>query len=312
MKKNVLLPVCILYCIMAQNVDKKQYTFSGHESFPCKTLWLKKGYDFITSNQDFSAPEAVVSLGVGKNMVAAVRYWYKAFGLINEPETSWIASFLFETDTGKDPYMEDLGTLWLLHFLLIYTEGASLYKMFFVDFQQERRLFEREHVVNFVKRKMQEANKENLFNENTVKKDVGVLLLNYCLPRNPKSNEEFSTLLMDLDLLRQTDKTEKTDDATDRRSRYFFNLEGKRQVTPEIFLFALLMIKDESDNSIPYDTLQELGLIFCMTDLEVIDMLNLLSETYSDTLTYSDVAGIRQLQFTKQMNAKQVLESYYE
>lgn len=313
MKKNVLLRVCILYCIMAQNVDKKQYTFSGHESFPCKTLWLKKGYDFITSDQDFSAPEAVVSLGVGKNMVAAVRYWYKAFGFINEPETSWIANFLFETGAGKDPYMEDLGTLWLLHFLLIYSEEASLYKLFFVDFQQERRLFDREHVVNFVKRKMQEANKENLFNENTVKKDVGVLLLNYCLPRNAKSNEEFSTLLMDLDLLRQTDKKDKTeDDATGRRNHYFFNVEGKRQVTPEIFLFALLMIKDEADSSIPYDILQELGLIFCMTDLEVIDMLNFLSETYSDTLTYSDVAGIRQLQFSKPMDAKQVLENYYE
>ena len=24
-----------------------KYTFSGHESFPCKALWLKKGYDFI-------------------------------------------------------------------------------------------------------------------------------------------------------------------------------------------------------------------------------------------------------------------------
>lgn len=294
---------------MAKIVDKKQYTFSGHESFPCKTLWLKKGYDFVTSNQDFNAPEAVVSLGVGKNMVAAVRYWYRAFGFINEPKTSWIADFLFNTDTGKDPYMEDLATLWLLHFLLIYSDEASLYKLFFIDFQQERRLFDRGQVINFVKRKMAEAGKGNLFNENTVKKDVGVLLLNYCLPREPKSNEDFSTLLMDLDLLRQTDKIEKTDE---KRNRYFFNIEGKRKVTPEIFLFALLMIKDESDNSIPYDTLQELGLIFCMTDIEVIDMLNHLSETYSDSLTYSDVAGIRQLQFTKQMNAEQVLKMYYE
>ena len=24
-----------------------KYSFSGHESFPCKTLWLKKGYDFV-------------------------------------------------------------------------------------------------------------------------------------------------------------------------------------------------------------------------------------------------------------------------
>lgn len=285
-----------------------KYIFSGHESFPCKTLWLKKGYDFVKAEKDFNAPEAVVDLGVGKNMVAAVRYWYKAFGLNKDAETGWIADYIFKSDMGKDPYTEDLGTLWLLHFLLIYSGEASLYKMFFVDFQKERRLFDREQVVSFVKRKMIEAGKENLFNENTVKKDVGVLLLNYCLPRNPQSNEDFSTLLMDLDLMRQVDKT----DGDDKRNGYYFNVEGKRKVTPAIFLFALLMTKDENDNSVSYDTLYELGLMFCMTDLEVIDMLKYLSEEYSESLTYSDVAGIRQLQFTKQMDAKQVLEKYYE
>ncbi|MBR2196511.1 MAG: DUF4007 family protein [Salinivirgaceae bacterium] len=288
--------------------DNNRFTFSGHESFPCKTLWLKKGYDFVKAEKDFNAPEAVVDLGVGKNMVAAVRYWYKAFGLNNDAETGWIADYIFKSDMGKDPYMEDLGTLWLLHFLLIYSGEASLYKMFFVDFQKERRLFDREQVVSFVKRKMIEAGKENLFNENTVKKDVGVLVLNYCLPRNPQSNEDFSTLLMDLDLLRQVDKTS----GDDKRNGYYFNVEGKRKVTSEIFLFALLMTKEENDNSISYDTLSELGLMFCMTDLEVIDMLKYLSEEYSESLTYSDVAGIRQLQFTKQMDAKQVLEKYYE
>lgn len=290
-------------------MQTKYYTFSGHESFPCKTLWLKKGYDFVRAEKDFNAPEAVVDLGVGKNMVAAIRYWYKAFGLNKDVKTGWIADYIFDKNTGKDPYMEDLGTLWLLHFLLVYTGEASLYKLFFVDFQKERRLFDREQVVSFVKRKMAKAEKQNMFNENTVKKDVGVLLLNYCLPRNPQSNEDFSTLLMDLDLLRQTDKAESSED---KRSRYFFNIEGKRQVTPAIFLFALLTVKEENDNSIPYDTLHELGLIFCMTDLEVIDMLKQLSETYSDALTYSDVAGIRQLQFTQQLDAKQVLDNYYE
>ena len=53
----------------------QKYTFSGHESFPCKTLWLKKGYNFVVQGRDFNAPEAVIHLGVGKNMVASIRYW---------------------------------------------------------------------------------------------------------------------------------------------------------------------------------------------------------------------------------------------
>ena len=284
-------------------------TFSGHETFACKSLWLKKGYDFNQNNGSFNDEAAVVDLGVGKNMVSSIRYWYKAFGLSQDSKTVWIADYILDSENGKDPYLEDLGTLWLMHFLLIHSDEASLYKMFFVDFQKERRLFDREQVVNFVKRKMMESGKGNQFNENTVRKDVGVLLLNYCLPRNPQSNEDFSTLLMDLDLLRQSEKKEKSEDNKDK---YFFNIEGKKQVTPEMFLFALLLTKEDADNSVSYDTLRDVGLMFCMTDLEVIDMLNQLSETYSETLTYSDVAGIRQLQFTQPMDAKQVLEKYYE
>lgn len=285
-----------------------KYSFSGHESFPCKTLWLKKGYDFVKEQKDFNAPEAVVDLGVGKNMVASIRYWYKAFGLSKDIDTNWLADYIFDTMIGKDPYVEDLGTLWILHFLLVNTGEASIYNMFFREFQIERRVFNREQVISFIKRKMIEGGKANLYNENTVKKDVGVLIQNYCLPRNSQSNEDFTTLLMDLDLLRQADKTDKGDN----KVYFYFNVDGKRQVIPEIFLFALLIAKNKSDNTVPYETLYELGLMFCMDNLEVIDMLKLLSETYSDSLTYSDVAGIRQLQFTKQMDAKQVLDKYYE
>lgn len=289
-----------------------KFVFSGHESFPCKSLWLKKGYDFNKANKDFNSPEAVVELGVGKNMVAAIRYWYKVFGLNSEDErTKWIPDFLFNDQDGKDRYMEDLGTLWLLHFLLVYSKTASLYNLFFVDFQKERRRFDKNQIVTFVKRKMAEANQEHLFNVNTVKKDVGVLLQNYCLPRNPQSNEDFSTLLMDLDLLRQKEKKEENEE-NEKNKLFYFNIEGKKKVTPEVFLFAVLMYKPDEDNTIPFDLLQDVGLVFCMNDLEVIDMLRLLSERYSDSLTYSDVAGIRQLQITQPMDSKQLIERYYE
>ncbi len=35
-----------------------KYTFSGHESFPCKTLWLKKGYDLLAKGILFPARNA--------------------------------------------------------------------------------------------------------------------------------------------------------------------------------------------------------------------------------------------------------------
>ena len=69
---------------MELNAPSKKATFSGHETFHCKGLWLKKGYDFVKEGHSFNDEDAVVSLGVGKNMVSSIRYWLRAFGVINQ------------------------------------------------------------------------------------------------------------------------------------------------------------------------------------------------------------------------------------
>ena len=287
---------------MSSNKVKK-YCFSGHESFPCKSLWLKKGYDFVTGGNDFNSPEAVIGLGVGKNMVASIRFWLKAFGITENDELTELGHYLFDDDKGKDKYLEDIATLWLLHLNLIFLEEATLYKLFFCGLQKERTHFEREQVLTYVKLRMVEAGKMTLFNANTIKKDIGVLLQNYCLPRKPQSNEDFSSLLIDLDLIRQSSEGK----------GYYFNVDGKRKVTKEIFLYGLLKQREqEGDNTIPFDTIQErVGLVFCMQDFETIEMLKQLASEYSDNFSYSDVAGIKQVQFTKDLDVKQVLDNYY-
>ncbi len=280
-----------------------KYTFSGHESFPCKTLWLKKGYDFVVAGNDFNSPEAVVGLGVGKNMVASIRFWLKTFGITENDKITWLGDYLFNESKGKDKYLEDIATLWLLHFNLVFSEEATLYKMFFCGVQRERTHFEREQVLTYVKLRMVEDNKMTLFNANTVKKDIGVLLQNYALPRKAQSNEDFSSLLIDLDLIRQSPEGK----------GYYFNVDGKRKVTKEIFFYGLLKLKEqEGDNTISFDTIQErIGLVFRMQDFETIEMLKQLANDYSEYFAYSDVAGIKQIQFTKDLDVKKVLDDYY-
>lgn len=280
-----------------------RYVFSGHESFPCKSLWLKKGYDYVVAGNNFNNPEAVIGLGVGKNMVASIRFWLRAFGLIENDKPTALANYLFSEQVGKDKYLEDIATLWLLHFNLVFSEEATLYHMFFCGVQRERTHFEREQVLTYVKLRMVEAGKPSFFNPNTVKKDIAVLLQNYTLPRKPQSNEDYSSLLIDLDLIRQNSESKS----------YYFNVDGKRQVTKEIFLYGLLKLKEqEGDNTIPFDTIQEcVGLVFCMQDFETIEMLKQLAVEYSEYFAYSDVAGIKQVQFTKDLDVKQVLDDYY-
>lgn len=74
-----------------------RYSFSGHESFHCKSLWLKKGYDFICNKKHFADTDSVVELGVGKNMVSAIRYWLKAFSLTKEDTLTDLAEYIFST-----------------------------------------------------------------------------------------------------------------------------------------------------------------------------------------------------------------------
>lgn len=282
---------------------EQRYTFSGHESFPCKTLWLKKGYDFVVQGRDFNRPEAVIYLGVGKNMVASIRYWLRVFGLSEGDQPTWLGNYLFDDANGKDKYIEDLATLWLLHFHLVFNQFATLYHTVFCGYQKGHTQFDRDQIATYVKLEMIEADKQSAYNENTVRKDIAVLVQNYALPRKAQSNEDFSSMLIDLDLIRQTVEGK----------GYYFNIDGKRKVEKEIFLYALLMLKErEDDNTLSYDIIQdEIGLAFCMQDIETIEMLKLLSKEYSQFLSYNDNAGIRIVQFTNDIDKKQVLNDYY-
>ena len=84
-----------------------KYVFSGHESFPCKTLWLKKGYDFVVQGKDFNSPEAVIDLGDNIKFSDALR----AVGLYHSHRTDKsLASFndssviVFRDDPAVETY----------------------------------------------------------------------------------------------------------------------------------------------------------------------------------------------------------------
>ena len=46
--------------MIIENTEIPKYTFSGHDSFQCRQLWLKKGYDYVHEWQSFNDEDAVV------------------------------------------------------------------------------------------------------------------------------------------------------------------------------------------------------------------------------------------------------------
>lgn len=104
--------------------------FARHESFHPRYGWFKKGIDGASADPGvFAREDAVVELGVGKNMVRAIRFWGTAAKLLTSAPNNKrprqplvVPTHLGEAifhDDGWDPYCEDPGTLWLLHWLLL-------------------------------------------------------------------------------------------------------------------------------------------------------------------------------------------------
>lgn len=284
-------------------------TFSGHESFHCRTLWLKKGYDFIIEDKKFSNPDAVVDLGVGKNMVSAISFWMKSFGLIEKDNNlSEIANFLFGKQ-GVDPYLENPASLWLLHYHLIKENSASIYSLVFNEFRKKRIEFNKSHLQNFLKGKCEET-KTN-YTEATIQRDITVFLRNYVKPQRANKNLEdfFSGIFIELNLIEQLQKY-------DEKETEWYRIENKdRTDLPAEVLLYCILDNDQYGDSILLDDIlhgyNSIGNVFALTVKDVLDKIESLTKS-KYKVSFTDDAGIRLLQFKKKPDKWSVLKNYYE
>ncbi len=287
------------------NSDTRKFTFSGHDSFQCRQLWLKKGYDYIQSQKSFNDEDAVVKLGVGKNMVSAIRYWMKAFNIIdNRDNPTEFGTKIFD-DKGYDPFLEDDASLWLLHYQLIKTGLASTYTILFNEFRKEKILFNKDTFVNYLKRK-RESEPSLTFNQNTVADDFVVFVKMYQSTEGNKEVEDsFSGILSEIKLLKTIGKG--------KDEQYQIENSEKDKLPEEVLLFTILDNPSYGD-SIGLNTLEHdynsPGSIFC---LNRSGLTNKISEIvhYNKQITFTDHAGIKELQFKKKPNAYSILDSYY-
>ena len=113
---------------------------SGHETFPCRYGWLKKTFDAVRASEGrgleqvlavFNPNHAIADFGVGKNMVASMRHWAIACGVLDATirggrtetlSTSALGRLIFD---GGDPFLEHPGSLWLLHWRLAALPGRA-------------------------------------------------------------------------------------------------------------------------------------------------------------------------------------------
>lgn len=125
-----------------------KYVFARHETFHPRFGWIKKGFDAVVANpRIFLQEDAHITLGVGKNMAQAIRYWCAAFKVTEqEPATNgssrgYLAStfgrLLLAEEGGWDQFLENPASLWLLHWNLLKNPClATAWHFVFNEFRQ--------------------------------------------------------------------------------------------------------------------------------------------------------------------------------
>ena len=132
--------------------------FRAHDTFFIRKGWLSKGMRNVVANKDVFVTKdkernPMDVLGIGANMVKALRYWLQAVGLTEEPSKGQRYQRLTEFGEivyEQDPYIEEMGTLWLLQYYLAKNKDeATAWYYFFNEFNMIE--FTREEYVQSLK-----------------------------------------------------------------------------------------------------------------------------------------------------------------
>lgn len=100
--------------------------FARHHGYPLRVSWVSKGLFSLakaTHRENaarlFAMPHACDTFGMGPDMVRSLRFWLRAIGIMEEyPHGARRTPVLTPLGTllaRADPYLDHLGSVWLLH-----------------------------------------------------------------------------------------------------------------------------------------------------------------------------------------------------
>ena len=288
--------------------------FGRHESFPLRFGWITKGLNALKDNPKiFTREDATVVLGVGKNMVNSIRYWLQATRIAHrDPRTNTLkptplGKIVFSED--GDPYLEDEGTIWLLHWLLATNprEATAVY-WFFNHFHKPA--FTTSEVVtgltDFAKRELSSRTAVT-----TLKNDAQLVLRMYSrtAPGTRITLEDaLDSPLAMLDLQERLDTRSWRAAPTERSD-----------LPSDVFAFAIAELFEHANvgqlaiADLMYSDNEHCapGAVFRMTEDGLISKLEALCEAYPQALRLDRTAGVFQLFKMTPLDSVAILKARY-
>lgn len=298
-------------------LNPRNLSFSGHQTFPFRYTWLKKGVDAVAEDPTvFSSEDASVTLGVGKNMVSSIRHWCSIAELIRTD--TYQRGRLVPTPLGKaifdnngfDPYLDDPATLWLIHWKIAtnINQATSWYWAFNV-------FRENQFTPDTFKKQLSEWTQQQKASirsasENTLQRDIHCFIRTYCQSRHTNTviEETFDCPLVELKLITELPEN----------NGYEFQRGEKETLPVEMFASTLVAFWDTSfpkRNELPFSELMYAplspGRIFRLDEDTMTVYLETLSELTNNSLQYDETAGLKQVYRHKDLNQIELLENYY-
>lgn len=170
--------------------------FRAHDTFFIRKGWLSKGMKCVKAKNDVFVSKVenpMDVLGIGSNMVKALRYWLQTVGLTVEPKSGKrIQSFtgLGNSVYTNDRYIEELGTLLLLQYKLATNlNNATAWYFFFNEFNVSE--FGRDDFVEALQKYIKMSNEGSEVAVRSLNDDFNCIINTY-LPKQKTSSGKVS------------------------------------------------------------------------------------------------------------------------
>lgn len=260
----------------------------------------------------------MVDLGVGKNMVRAIKFWMQAAEIAKSTKGGYKRTTFAEQVLGKhDRYLEDIRTLWLLHWRISTNAEEPLFAWEFMLNHWQDPEFSRKQVLDVFKR--EGAKQAKPPSDVTLEHHWETFLHTYYPTRGRKNEIQEDNLdcpLVELELIQKVG--ERTVDGGKREDVYVFNKAPKPEITPRLLVYCLnefwnrrvtgktLTFREASTG------IASVGQIFKLPELDLRERFEDIEEDSRGLFVFHESAAQPTLERTTKRNEEELLKSIYE
>jgi hypothetical protein len=262
-------------------------------------MWLKKAFgqaddSGLIKKSVFTDEEAIAKFGVGKNMVASIRHWALACGVMQDAGDSFhVPSLPMEIlqDNGLDPYAENPSTAWLVHWQLA-GRGHRSTTWYWLFNHVTAPTFARQELEDPLAEYARSLDPKHRLSMATISRDLETCLRSYAPRAAAGSPEDFAEpLLGELGLLQEVHK-----------GQYAFRRGPKAALHDGVFAYALIDFWDrtaDNQSSLAFETIAYAegspGRVFKLDEESIAQRLISLADLTGNKLAWTDSGGLRQV-----------------